>query len=383
MFSIKALDYLKSLAELQVDMIPEGALYLIIEGDTFTWRKSSKSFDLNIFQVGEKLNSNSIAGKSIRENRTIIQDVPRSLYGIRLKTIAQPLVNEEGQAIGAFSIVFPRLHPVAKSFENFAPILAEMFPEGAFLYLSDLTRIAYRQSSKKFDMPSLQVGYNLKEDDIPSKVIKSKQPSSIEIDSSKYGIPIFVTCYPLFDEDNPDEVVATLGVVIPKQLANNLREMSDNLENGLSGIASAIEQLSASASNIHTNEKELNKEINEVISISEKINEISTFIQKIADETNMLGLNAAIEAARAGESGRGFSVVAQQIRKLSEQSRSTVPEIKKLTDSIKTKVSETCEKSQSSLVSSEEQASAAQEITANIEEITAMSEELGKIAHNL
>ncbi|MBV7274600.1 methyl-accepting chemotaxis protein [Clostridium sp. PL3] len=383
MFSIRALDYLKSLAELQVDMIPEGALYLIIEGDTFTWRRASKSFDLNIFQVGEKLNANSIAGRAIRENRTIVQNVPRSLYGIRLKTIAQPLVNEEGQAVGVFSIVFPRLHPVAKSFENFAPILVEMFPEGAFLYVSDLTKIILAQSSKKFDMPTTQVGYNLKEDDIASKVIKTKQPFTTELDSSKYGVPILITCYPLFDEDNSDEIVGTLGVVIPKLLANNLREMSDNLENGLSGIASAIEQLSASASSIHTNEQELNKEINEIISISEKINEISTFIQKIANETNMLGLNAAIEAARAGESGKGFSVVAQQIRKLSEQSRSTVPEIKKLTDDIKTKVTETREKSQSSLNSSEEQASATQEITASIEEISSMSEELNKIAHTL
>lgn len=383
MFSIKALDYLKSLAELQVDMIPEGALYLIIEGNTFTWRKASKSFDLNIFQVGEKLSTNSIAGRAIRENRTIVQNVPRSLYGIRLKTIAQPLVNEEGQAVGAFSIVFPRLHPVAKSFENFAPILVEMFHEGAFLYISDLTKIILRQSSKKFDMPTIQIGYNLTEDDIASKVIKTKQPFTTELDSSKYGIPILVTCYPLFDEDNTDEIVGTLGVVIPKLLASNLREMSDNLENGISEIASAIEQLSASSSNIHTNEQELNKEINEIISISEKINEISTFIQKIANETNMLGLNAAIEAARAGESGKGFSVVAQQIRKLSEQSKSTVPEIKKLTDSIKIKVTETREKSQSSLTSSEEQASAAQEITASIEEITSMSEELSKIAHTL
>lgn len=383
MFSINAVDYLKSIAELQVDIIPGGALYLIIEGDTFTWRKASETFDLNIFQVGEKLSPNSIAGIAMKENRKIVQNVPRSLYGVRLKTIAQPLVNENGEAVGAFSIVFPQLHPVAKSFENFAPILAEMFPEGAFLYLSDLTKIIYRQSSKKFDMPNIQIGYNLKEEDIASKVIKTKQPFTTELNSSKYGVPVLITCYPLFDEDNPKEIVATLGVVIPKLLANNLCEMSGNLENGLSGIASAIEQLSASASNIHTNEQELNKEINEIISLSERINAISTFIQKIADETNMLGLNAAIEAARAGESGRGFSVVAQQIRKLSEQSKSTVPEIKRLTDSIKVKVTATSERSQSSLTSSVEQASATHEISASIEEITSMSEELSKIAHNL
>jgi len=383
MISISGVDYLKAIAELQADIIPGGVLYLIIEEDTFTWRKASKSFDLDIFQVGEKLNINSIAGRAMKENRTIIQNVPRSLYGIRLTTIAQPLVNEEGQAVGVFSSVFPKLHPVAKSFMDFAPILAEMFPEGAFLYITDLQKIAYRQPSKKFDMHTRQIGYELKEEDVASKVIKIKQPITMELDSSIYGVPVLVTCYPLFDEDNSGEVVATLGVVIPKVLASNLRDMSGNLESGLAGIASAIEQLAASASNIHTNEQELNKEIREIISLSEEINEVSAFIKKIADETKMLGLNAAIEAARAGEVGRGFGVVAQEIRKLSEQSKSTVPKIKKLTDSIKVKVDETSEKSQSSLVSSEEQAAATEEITASIQEITSISSELNKIAHEL
>lgn len=81
MISINGIDYLKAIAELHVDIISGGVLYLIIEGDTFVWRKASKDFDLNIFHVEEKLNSNSIAGRAIKENRTIIQNVPRSLYG--------------------------------------------------------------------------------------------------------------------------------------------------------------------------------------------------------------------------------------------------------------------------------------------------------------
>ncbi len=120
--------------------------------------------------------------------------------------------------------------------------------------------------------------------------------------------------------------------------------------------------------------------IKEVTGLSEEINEVSAFIKEIADETKMLGLNAAIEAARADDAGRGFGVVAEEIRKLSDQSKSTVPKIKKLTNIIMAKVDEVSDKSRNSLHSSQEQAAATEEITASIEEIAAMTEELNKIA---
>lgn len=383
MISIKGLNYLKEMSEFQADLFPGGVLYLVSEGDTFTWRKASKTFELDLFQVGEKLNSNSIAGRALRENRSITEDIPRALYGIRLRTIAEPLVNDAGEAVGVFSIVLPRLHPVVKAFGNFAPILAEMFPEGAFLGVTDLHKMVYTQNSKKFSIPAIKPGDELPEDFIGSRAIKSKKLLIEDVSTLEYGVPVRISSCPLFDEDNPDEVVATLGIITPTETAANLRDMSGNLSVSITGIASAIEELAASASEIHTNEQALNNEIKQVIGLSEEINEVSAFIKEIADETKMLGLNAAIEAARAGEAGRGFGVVAEEIRKLSEQSKSTVPKIKKLTDSIKDKVEESSNKSQNSLASSQEQAAATEEITASIEEITSMTEELNKIAQKL
>ncbi len=66
----------------------------------------------------------------------------------------------------------------------------------------------------------------------------------------------------------------------------------------------------------------------------EQINNLSGSILSITEQTNLLALNAAIEAARAGEAGRGFGVVAEEIRKLAEQSKHTVGEIQVITRTV-------------------------------------------------
>jgi len=376
------IEYIKSMCETSANVIPGGVIYLTSDGTTYTWRKPSNEFDLNIFQVGEKLNPNSVTGKAMRENKTLIENVPRSLYGIRLRVVAEPIVNDEGEVVGVFSTVFPLLHPVMKAFDDFAPILSEMFSHGAILFTTDLNQFTTVQNSKAFQLTELRVGDNFKEDTAIAEVVRTKRGVSIEYNASKYGVPVLSICEPLLNQET-NELVGTFGMIIPKIAAVDLREMSKNLESGLSGISSTIEELAASATTIHLNEQELNNNISEITNLSQEINQVSSFIKEIADQTKMLGLNAAIEAARVGEAGKGFGVVANEIRKLSEESKSTVPKIQKLVNEIIAKVSESSEKSQSSLSSSQEQAAATQEMASSIEEITAMSEKLNDIALKL
>lgn len=87
--------------------------------------------------------------------------------------------------------------------------------------------------------------------------------------------------------------------------------------------------------------RDTEKELEEAIKSSkivEKIDVLSESIMQITEQTNLLALNAAIEAARAGESGRGFSVVADEIRNLAEQSKDAVMEIQSVTSLVTTSV---------------------------------------------
>ena len=112
-------------------------------------------------------------------------------------------------------------------------------------------------------------------------------------------------------------------------------EIATSVDQSAKATSEAAENATKLAALGSNEAQETSNVVNEILSNSTKIGDISALIEDIAQQTTMLALNASIEASRAGEAGRGFSVVASEVGKLSDKSSSSVKSITELTTKAK------------------------------------------------
>lgn len=124
-----------------------------------------------------------------------------------------------------------------------------------------------------------------------------------------------------------------------EELSTKIKKVSSGVSETMEGIASTknsidkgIEAMEAVTGHSERTAVVTDEVKNEVTKLGERLSEITDFVDSIAniaDQTNLLSLNASVEAARAGEFGRGFSVVAEEIRKLADSSSKTAQDIQR------------------------------------------------------
>lgn len=257
-----------------------------------------------------------------------------------------------------------------------------LFPKDITFYATNLNEFIYKNTTN-FDLTFVRIGEQFAKGGPADNCIQTRKVINMELDSSFYGVPLKVITAPAFDDEEKNQVVGTFGVAILRDNAFSLREMADKYQIGMSEISAAVQETAAASSDINVSEQKLNEEIVSIRETAKEIIIILEYIRSIADQTKMLGLNAAIEAARAGDAGRGFGVVAEEIRKLSESSKDTATRIRVLTKSIEQKINVAIQGSEVTLRASEEQAAATQQMSASIQELSSMLSEMTRIAHEI
>ncbi len=196
------------------------------------------------------------------------------------------------------------------------------------------------------------------------------------------------SCVVWGDNGKPFMIAGTM-LDITEQKNNTIRfkeEMEPNIESlrkGIAEIANNVEKATRQMQEVSTKQEEVSESANGIEGAVTDSMEIIGSIQGIANQTNLLSLNASIEAARAGEAGRGFAVVASEVQVLSNSTKETTEHIaEKLTnvnESVKGILSKINMISDSIAEENEEMST----INATVEELHAAADEIAQMAATL
>ncbi|WP_371377531.1 PrpR N-terminal domain-containing protein [Sporomusa aerivorans] len=162
--------------------------------------------------------------------------------------------------------------------------------------------------------------------------------------------------------------------------AEEIKEYVNAIYQAMERTSAAVQQLNASSQQLAaTSQVSAHMAQNAAREVNNTA-EILNLIRRIAQQTNLLGLNAAIEAARVGELGRGFSVVANEVRKLADESNSSVQNISVILEKIKTEVIQVLNNVEQGNGVTQQQTKAIQEIVLMLEDLQGIGQKLLALA---
>lgn len=269
-----------------------------------------------------------------------------------------------------------------ESFYNMMPYFKYYFGTELGFSISNTEKFILINDTEKLKS-NMKPGDEIPKGSSTAACLKKKEVVHAIVPKEVFGIPVETIAIPVLVDGN---VEGTMVITMSTDKSEN-REKISHLSNTLS---TALTQMSSNAVEMSTNFQQISETnssietfIKQTKENSQKTDEVLSFIQGIAKQTNLLGLNAAIESARAGEYGKGFGVVSTEIRKLSSSTKESINEISKTLSSIQTSIHEIYEKFEHSNNLLESQTAGLEEITATIEELTSTAAILNEFASKM
>ncbi|MBL4937662.1 hypothetical protein JK636_18285 [Clostridium sp. YIM B02515] len=226
-----------------------------------------------------------------------------------------------------------------------------------------------------------KVGDPIPKDDVLMKAIKNDRVFAITTDRATTGFNIRVVAVPI--KDNAGDIVGALSYGRSLKNSNDVLDLSKKLVDATIQIANTIEVINKQTQNIVKTNSSIQTDIEETLEQSKKTDDIIRIVNQISSQTNLLGLNAAIEASKAGEYGRGFSVVATEVRKLSVNSKSSINEINVILNTINNSIVKIEKNIDNTINSSNVQADAIQNITESIKSLKETASMLENMTNRL
>ena len=269
---------------------------------------------------------------------------------------------------------------ILNSFDNILPYLSYLFDDDVSFAITDTETFLKVQYNPNLDLKSK------KGDMVPKGgaillAMKNDEILIKNVPKEVYGIPFRSYAIPIHNEQHKVAGCIVIGKSIVKR--NDLINISQTLSSTLDQISNGINSISSGVQDVVNMNGDISLKVQEAGESSKNTDEIISFIKAISSKTNMLGLNAAIEASRAGDAGRGFKVVATEIRKLSTSTSESVKKVDDVLKSISASIKSINEKISKSTGVFEEQAAALQEIAASLEKLNSTARMMENLSEKI